>query len=213
MSTLSLAEIGVALRCGDVAGDRAVFPADAGERKVEAAVIADRNLELRLGEPRRARLDQLAVLDQGAAALAVALPLRLHAQLGIIGRRRGKCGKRDTAARLEAVLERALAVMLGVVLGILVTHHEPAHALTEIVEPAGTAYAHDRGEQASLALVLEGKRKARAKLNHFAVLDLDVEFLHLGDAQVAQAARRGLDRVTRRVFPRNSLVPMTSVTR
>src|SRR2546423_14201003 len=54
----------------------------------------------------------------------------------------------------------------------------------------------------SVVVVLEGQGESRAELHHLAVLDLDVELLDLGDAQVAQRARGGLHRVFRRVFPR-----------
>src|SRR4051812_25152014 len=50
--------------------------------------------------------------------------------------------------------------------------------------------------------VLEREREPRAELDHFAVLDLDVELLDLGDAQVAQRAGRSLHGAARRVFPR-----------
>src|SRR5690349_18791790 len=51
------------------------------------------------------------------------------------------------------------------------------------------------------ALVLERKREAGAELHDLAVLDLDVQFLDLGDAQVAQRTGRRLYRVPRGVFP------------
>src|SRR6185503_10573943 len=101
-------------------------------------------------------LEKLAALDHGAAALAVALPLGLDAQLGKIRRRRGECRERDAALRREPVLERTAAVMLGVVLRVLVAHHQPAQALAKVFEAARASDAHDCGEQARLALVLEG---------------------------------------------------------
>src|SRR5687767_7915478 len=53
-----------------------------------------------------------------------------------------------------------------------------------------------------LAVVLEGQRQTRPELHDLAVLDADVQLLDLGDAQVAQGARRRVDRIARRVFPR-----------
>src|SRR6185503_20446603 len=103
--------------------------------------------------------------------------------------------------RLEAVLERAGNLMLGIFLGIRVAHHQPAQALAKILEAPGAADAHDRDEHAALAVVLEGKREPRAELHHLAVFDLHVELLDLGDTQVAQRAGRGANSVACRVLP------------
>src|SRR6185503_10785525 len=103
--------------------------------------------------------------------------------------------------RLEAVLERAGNLVLGVRLGVRVAHHQPAQALAKILEAPGAADAHDRGEHAALAVVLEGKREPRAELHHLAVLDLHVELLDLRDAQVAQRARGGAHCIACRVLP------------
>src|SRR3990170_2170335 len=71
------------------------------------------------GSPGRALLlGELAVLDHRAAAHAVALPLRLDAQLRVVARRGGERRERNAALRLEAVLERARNVVLGVVLAV-----------------------------------------------------------------------------------------------
>src|SRR3954471_12752547 len=50
--------------------------------------------------------------------------------------------------------------------------------------------------------VLEREREPCTELRDFSVLDLHVELLDLGDAQVAQRAGRGLHGAARRVFPR-----------
>src|SRR3954466_675517 len=50
--------------------------------------------------------------------------------------------------------------------------------------------------------VLEREREPCTELRDFSVLDLYVELLDLGDAQVAQRAGRGLHGAARRVFPR-----------
>ena len=52
-----------------------------------------------------------AVLDERVAALAVMFPFGFDAQLGILARGLGEGGKRDAAARLEAVFEQALGVV------------------------------------------------------------------------------------------------------
>ena len=51
---------------------------------------------------------------------------------------------------LEAVLEHARGVVLGVVLGVGVAHHQPAQALAEILEAPGAGDAHDCGEHGDL---------------------------------------------------------------
>ena len=50
-------------------------------------------------------------------------------------------------------------------------------------------------------LVLEGEGQACAEASHLAVLDREVELHDLGDAQVAQRARRGLDGAASSVLP------------
>src|SRR5205823_1604504 len=56
----------------------------------------------------------------------------------------------------------------------------------------------------SVVVVLEGQGEPRAELHHLAVLDLDVELLDLGNAQVVQRAGRGANRILRRVLPRRA---------
>src|SRR3954470_4707937 len=110
-------------------------------------------------------LDELSVLYHRTAVdhvLVPALhPTRLDAQLGEVGRCLDECGKGNSELRLEAVLERACAMVLAVLLGVDVAHHQPAQALAEILEPPGAGDAHDRGEHALLVPLRQSPRIRR----------------------------------------------------
>src|SRR3954471_10003331 len=101
-------------------------------RRGSASVPSSAIVLLRQGTLLDVALDELAGLERREAADLLMLgglrPARLHAQLGKIGRGLRESRKRNTELRLEAVFERSFAVVLGVVLGIGVAHHQPAQA-------------------------------------------------------------------------------------
>jgi len=94
----------------------------------------------------RRLLHQPAVLDRRAATHAVVLPLGLHLQLGEVARRARESGKRNSLARRKVVFEHTFGVVLGVFLGVLFAHHQPAQALAKIGEPSRAGNTYDRGE-------------------------------------------------------------------
>src|SRR2546426_6422903 len=111
--------------------------------------------------PRSTLFPYTTLFRSRAAAHAVVVPFRFHAQLGKVARRRGEGRKRDAVPRLEAILQHTVGVVLGVVLGIGVTHHQPAQALAEIREPPGAGDAHYRFEQAQPSYLNDSARRAR----------------------------------------------------
>src|SRR2546426_12710833 len=111
--------------------------------------------------PRSTLFPYTTLFRSRAAAHAVVLPFRFHAQLGKVARRRGEGRKRDAVPRLEAILQHAVGVVLGVVLGIDVMHHQPAQALAEICEPPSAGDAHHRSEQAQPSYLNDSARRAR----------------------------------------------------
>src|SRR6267143_1821556 len=157
---LAAAEIRVLLGTRRVADERVVaFPAHHGEN--QPAVLGDADIDSRRACLRGSLLHHAAVLEHGAAAHAVVLPFRFNAQLGKVARCRGKGRKRDAVLRLEAILQHTVRVVLGVVLGIDVTHHQPAQALAEVCEPPGAGDAHHRPEQAQPSYLNDSARRAR----------------------------------------------------
>src|SRR5258705_11961173 len=74
-------------------------------------------------------LDELSALYHRAAVEILLIPFGFHAQLRKISRSLDERGKRNAELRLETVFEHPFAVVLAVLLGVDVAHHQPAQAL------------------------------------------------------------------------------------